>query len=58
MTKTIITVQHTESEHHINGHAGARFKGRSGSMSKFTIDPNGRVTANYINHRLWEWISA
>ena len=150
MTKTIITVQHTESEHHINGHAGAwgnwsltekgrqqafeigkpwdwydehkkpsngydpdyrpfddadsdrdlwnrlysfyeqiiesddakilivshgctlsflqamfirfkfediegaRFKGRSGSMSKFTIDPNGRVTANYINHRLWE----
>jgi probable phosphoglycerate mutase len=23
MKKTIITVQHTESEHHLNGHAGA-----------------------------------
>ena len=23
MRKTIITVQHTESEHHLNGHAGA-----------------------------------
>ncbi len=23
MSKTIITVQHTESEHHLNGHAGA-----------------------------------
>lgn len=23
MNKTIITVQHTESEHHLNGHAGA-----------------------------------
>ena len=23
MSKIIITVQHTESEHHINGHAGA-----------------------------------
>ncbi len=34
--------------------AGARFNGRSGSISKFAIDQNGRVTANYINHRLWE----
>lgn len=34
--------------------AGARFNGRSGSISKFVIDPNGRVTANYINHRLWD----
>ncbi len=23
MSKTIITVHHTESEHHLNGHAGA-----------------------------------
>ena len=30
----------------------ARFKGRSGCISKFTIDAEGRVTANYINHRL------
>ena len=30
--------------------AGARFNGRSGSISKFTIDNDGRVTANYINH--------
>lgn len=30
MSKTIITVQHTESEHHLNGHAGAWGKiGRS-----------------------------
>ncbi len=58
--KTIITVQHTESEHHLNGHAGAwgnwslTANGRSGSIFKFAIDQNGRVTANYINHRLWE----
>jgi hypothetical protein len=32
--------------------AGARFNGRSGSISEFTIDNDGRVTANYINHRL------
>ena len=30
----------------------ARFKGRSGSISGFTIDPDRRVTANYINFRL------
>ena len=29
----------------------ARFSGRSGSISKFTVDPDGRVTANYINLR-------
>ena len=34
--------------------AGARFNGRSGSISKFTVDQSGRVTANYINHRLWD----
>lgn len=33
--------------------AGARFKGKSGSISKFTIDQSGRITASYINHRLW-----
>ena len=30
----------------------ARFSGRSGSISKFTVDPDGRVTANYINLRV------
>lgn len=30
----------------------ARFSGRSGSISRFTVDPDGRVTANYINLRL------
>ena len=34
--------------------AGARFNGRSGSISRFTIESDGRVTANFINHRLWE----
>jgi len=32
----------------------ARFSGRSGSISKFTIDSDGCVTANYINQRKWE----
>ena len=32
--------------------ANARFSGRSGSISKFTVNGNGRVTANYINFRL------
>ena len=30
----------------------AKFNGRSGSISKFTIAPEGRVTAEYINFRL------
>lgn len=77
--KTIITVEHTESEHHLNGHVGAwgdwpltgngrkqamlmgfefddlrkaGFSGRSGSISGFTIGPDGRTTADYINFRL------
>ena len=33
--------------------AGARFSGRSGSISKFTVGTDGRVTANYINHRIY-----
>ena len=34
--------------------AGARFNGKSGSISKFTIGSDGRITANYINYRLWD----
>ena len=30
----------------------ARFSGRSGSISRFEINDEGRVTAVYINHRL------
>ena len=30
----------------------AGFSGRSGSVSGFTIGPNGRTTADYINFRL------
>ena len=30
----------------------ARFNGRSGSISKFTIDADGRVTADFVNYRL------
>jgi probable phosphoglycerate mutase len=30
----------------------ARFNGRSGSISKFTINSEGRVTANFVNYRL------
>ena len=30
----------------------ARFSGRSGSVSKFTVEDSGRVTANYINLRV------
>ena len=30
----------------------ARFSGRSGSISKFTVEDNGRVTANYVNLRV------
>lgn len=30
-----------------------RFSGRSGSISKFTIDPGGRVTGEYINMRIY-----
>jgi len=30
----------------------ARFSGRSGSISKFTVNQEGRITANYINFRL------
>ena len=30
----------------------ARFSGRSGSISKFTVDDGGRVTANYVNLRV------
>ena len=30
----------------------ARFSGRSGSVSKFTVEDDGRVTANYINLRV------
>lgn len=33
---------------------GARFNGKSGSISKFTIGSDGRITANYINYRLWD----
>ena len=30
----------------------ARFSGRSGSISKFSVGSDGRVTANYINLRV------
>ena len=30
----------------------ARFNGRSGSISKFTVNSEGRVTANFVNYRL------
>ena len=33
--------------------AGARFSGRSGSISRFTIGADRRVTANHINHRIY-----
>ena len=32
--------------------AKARFSGRSGSISKFSVDNDGRVTANFINFRI------
>ena len=34
------------------GLRAARFNGRSGSISKFTINAEGRVTANFVNYRL------
>lgn len=30
-----------------------RFNGSGGSVSKITIEANGKVTANYINQRVW-----
>ena len=30
----------------------ARFNGGSGSVSRFTVDRCGRVTANYVNYRI------
>lgn len=30
-----------------------RFNGSGGSVSKITIDINGKATANYINQRIW-----
>ena len=27
-----------------------RFNGRSGSLSRFTVEDSGRVTADYVNH--------
>jgi probable phosphoglycerate mutase len=43
MSKTIITVQHTESEHHLNGHAGAWGKWpftEKGHQQDFEIEPD------------------
>ena len=42
--KTIITVQHTESEHHLNGHAGAR--------GDWALTENGRKQAFEIGRWL------
>ena len=44
MSKIIITVQHTESEHHINGHAGA--------WGNWPLTENGRRQAYEIGRRL------
>ena len=53
MSKTIITVQHTESEHHLNGHAGA--------WVKFAAHKEGASAGFWdrkmaLNWRLWRRI--
>ena len=40
--KTIILVQHTEAEHHLNGCIGA--------WQDWNLTERGRGTADYVNH--------
>lgn len=37
----------------VDGRGRFRFSGTSGSISKFTVEPDGRVIARYINHTIF-----
>lgn len=39
--------------HSFDDIAKVRFNGSGGSISKFIIAPDGRITADYINHRIF-----
>lgn len=55
MSKTIITVQHTESEHHLNGHAGAWGNWpltEKGHQQAFEIEPDLPLNLGLLSSNL------